>query len=204
MDLHFVHRRIHSLTGIVPLGLFLFYHLYLQLYLHSGAAVYNEKVNSFYESPLAIWTLIFLVYLPLIFHSVLGVKLSVEAKIQPHYQYFPHLLYWLQRLSGAGVFLFICGHLFFAKIQPLMAGVWGDHYLHLFEGYHSPTGLVTKAVYVLGILGATFHLSNGITTFCITWGITLTPKAQMRVRILSLLVFACLTASAFYAISAIW
>ena len=41
MDSHFLARRIHSLTGIVPVGLFLVYHLYLQLYLHSGAEVYN-------------------------------------------------------------------------------------------------------------------------------------------------------------------
>jgi len=29
MDSHFLMRRIHSLTGVVPVGLFLVYHLYL-------------------------------------------------------------------------------------------------------------------------------------------------------------------------------
>ena len=31
MDAHFIYRRLHSLTGIVPVGLFLIYHLYIQL-----------------------------------------------------------------------------------------------------------------------------------------------------------------------------
>jgi len=64
MDSHFLMRRIHSLTGVVPVGLFLVYHLYLQLYLHSGAETYNTAVNSFYDSPLAIWTLVIVVYIP--------------------------------------------------------------------------------------------------------------------------------------------
>ncbi|MGK5092131.1 succinate dehydrogenase [Deltaproteobacteria bacterium TL4] len=204
MDSDFLKRRIHSLTGIIPVGLFLFYHLYLQLYLHSGKAVYNQHVNQFYESPLAIWILLFLVYIPLILHAGYGIKYSLEARIQPQYQYFAHFMYWMQRLSGVGVLLFIFGHLFFAKLQPMLAGNWGDHYTHLYEGYHAPTAWLTKAVYLLGILGATFHLSNGINTFCITWGITLTHSAQKRMRNISIGIFIILLFSAYYAISAIW
>jgi succinate dehydrogenase / fumarate reductase cytochrome b subunit len=76
-------RRIHSLTGVVPVGLFLVYHLYLQLYLHSGAETYNAEVNSFYDSPLAIWTLVIVVYIPLFFHAFLGVRLIFESTVQP-------------------------------------------------------------------------------------------------------------------------
>ena len=45
MDSHFLLRRISSLAGVVPIGLFLVYHLYIQLYLHSGAEIYNKEVN---------------------------------------------------------------------------------------------------------------------------------------------------------------
>ncbi|MGA1597754.1 MAG: succinate dehydrogenase [bacterium] len=208
MDSYFLTRRIHSLTGVVPVGLFLAYHLYGQLYLHSGAQQYNERINAFYDSPLAVWILIFLVYLPLFYHSLLGVKLSFDANVQPTYQYFGHLLYWLQRLSGIGVLLFIIGHLWNAKFAPgagCFAECTADHYGHLAEGFANPeTGLVTKAVYLLGILGATFHFSNGINTFCMTWGIALTPRAQERVRVFSIVVFLLLTLSGYYALAAIW
>ena len=205
MDSYFITRRIHSLTGIVPVGLFLVYHLYLQLYLHSGAEVYNEVINGFYDSPLAIWSLVIVVYIPLFFHAFFGIRLIFESKVQPSYTYFSHLLYWLQRISGVGVLLFTIAHVWNAQLGPWVAGTWGTHFEHLSSGFADPdSGLITKAVYLLGTVGAVFHFSNGINTFCMTWGIALTPKSQLRVRILSILLFIILAASAFYALSAIW
>ncbi len=177
MDSHFLLRRIHSLTGIVPVGLFLVYHLYLQLYLHSGAEVYNEVINGFYDSPLAIWVLVIVVYIPLFFHAFFGIRLMFESNVQPSYTYFSHLLYWLQRISGVGVPLFIIAHIWNPQLGPWISGTWGAH----FE-----------------------HLSSGFNTFCMTWGIALTPKSQIRVRIISFIIFLILAGSAFYALSAIW
>ena len=205
MDSYFLTRRIHSLTGLVPVGLFLVYHLYLQLYLHSGAKVYNEVINGFYDSPLAIWSLVIVVYIPLFFHAFFGIRLIFESKVQPSYTYFSHLLYWLQRISGVGVLLFTIAHVWNAQLGPWVAGTWGTHFEHLSSGFADPdSGLITKAVYLLGTVGAVFHFSNGINTFCMTWGIALTPKSQIRVRILSILLFIILAASALYALSAIW
>ena len=205
MDSHFLLRRIHSLTGVVPVGLFLVYHLYLQLYLHYGAEIYNNEVNSFYDSPLATRALVIVVYIPLLFHSLLGVLLVFENKVQPSYTYFSHLIYWLQRISGIGGLLFIIAHVWNAKLGPWFAGTWGTHFEHLSTGFADPeTGMLTKTVYLLGVLGAVFHFANGLTTFCMTWGIALTPTSQKRVRSFSILVFIILTASAFYALAAIW
>jgi succinate dehydrogenase / fumarate reductase cytochrome b subunit len=175
------------------------------MYLHDGAEKYNAEMNALYESPLAIWILILFVYIPLFYHSILGAKLSLEASPQPNYQYFAHLLYWLQRISGIGVLLFIFAHLYNAQVIPLLDGTHGQHFEHLQEGFGSAeTGWLTKSVYALGVLGATFHLANGINTFCITWGIALTPKMQARVRILSIAVYLVLTVLSFYAMAAIW
>jgi len=205
MHSHILLRRIHSLTGVVPVGLFLVYHLYLQLYLHYGAEIYNNEVNSFYDSPLATWALVIVVYIPLLFHSLLGVLLVFENKIQPSYTYFSHLLYWLQRISGISVLLFIIAHVWNAKLGPWIAGTWGTHFEHLSSGFADPeTGMLTKTVYLLGVLGAVFHFANGLNTFCMTWGIALTSTSQKRVRSFSILVFIILTASAFYALAAIW
>ena len=205
MDSHFLLRRIHSLTGIVPVGLFLVYHLYLQLYLHSGAEVYNEVINGFYDSPLAIWVLVIVVYIPLFFHAFFGIRLMFESNVQPSYTYFSHLLYWLQRISGVGVLLFIIAHLWNTQLGPWISGTLGAHFEHLSSGFADPeSGIITKAVYLLGVIGAVFHFSNGLNTFCKTWGIALTPKSQIRVRIISFIIFLILAGSAFYALSAIW
>ena len=205
MDSHFLTRRIHSLTGVVPVGLFLVYHLYLQLYLHSGAETYNNSVNSFYDSPLAIWALVIVVYIPLFFHAFLGIHLIFETTVQPSYTYFSHLLYWLQRISGIGVFLFIIVHVWNAQLGPWMDGTWGTHFEHLSSGFSNPeSGMITKTVYLFGVLDAVFHFANGLNTFCMTWGIALTLKSQIRIRIFSILLFLILSAISLYALAAIW
>ena len=86
-----------------------------------------------------------------------------------------------------------------------MADTWGTHFEHLAEGFADPeSGLVTKTVYVLGVLGATFHFANGINTFSITRGIALTPRSQLRMRVISVITFLVLAMSSFYALEAIW
>lgn len=211
MGSEFLLRRIHSITGVFPVGLFLVYHLYTQLYLHSGAEVYNDKVNSFYDSPIAILLLALFVYIPLIFHSVYGVYLSSqlvdlpEIGAQMEYRYLSNLLYWLQRLSGVGVFLFIGAHLYNAKIAPFISDDFGNHYEHLQSGFLNPeSGWLTLTVYIFGILGAAFHLGNGINTFCMTWGIALTPLSQKMMRTMGIGIFILLTISGYYSITVFW
>ena len=38
------------------------------------------------------------------------------------------------------------------------------------------------AFYVLGVVAALFHFCNGIFTFCITWGITVSERSQALVQ----------------------
>jgi succinate dehydrogenase/fumarate reductase cytochrome b subunit len=40
------------------------------------------------------------------------------------------------------------------------------------------------AVYLLGVASACFHFSNGMWTFCISWGITVGENAQKASRVL--------------------
>ena len=48
---------------------------------------------------------------------------------------------------------------------------------------------------------AIFHFCNGITTFCMTWGITKGPRAQNAISVISMLLCAglCLITIAFMA-----
>lgn len=211
MNSEFLLRRIHSITGIVPIGIFLVYHLFTQLYLHSGAEVYNAQTNAYYDSPMAMLLMAVFVYIPLFFHSIYGLRLSdrvldvAEVGAQTEYRYFANLLYWLQRFSGIGIFLFIGAHLTMTQLVPRMDNSYGQHFEHLQHGFLSPdSGLVTLAVYVLGILGSAFHLGNGINTFCITWGITLTPASQRLVRSFGIMVFLGLTGVGYYSISVLY
>ena len=48
---------------------------------------------------------------------------------------------------------------------------------------------LTLTVYMFGILGAAYHLANGLATFCITWGLTISPRAQARMTSVALVLF---------------
>ena len=41
-------------------------------------------------------------------------------------------------------------------------------------------GVVVSAAYMIGVSGLVFHLANGLWTAAITWGVTLSAKAQQR------------------------
>jgi succinate dehydrogenase / fumarate reductase cytochrome b subunit len=43
------------------------------------------------------------------------------------------------------------------------------------DGLREP---LTFAVYTLGILGTAYHLANGLWTFCLTWGFSVSRSSQ--------------------------
>ena len=49
------------------------------------------------------------------------------------------------------------------------------------------------AFYIAGVIAATFHLSNGIWGFLVTWGIAQSPRSQQIVTYISIGVFVILS-----------
>ncbi len=56
-------------------------------------------------------------------------------------------------------------------------------------------------LYSLFVLAATYHAFNGLWTFCITWGLTLTDRSQMMMRWMSLFLMMLI---GFLGLIAIW
>ena len=48
---------------------------------------------------------------------------------------------------------------------------------------------ISVTLYVIGVLSVIFHFSNGLWSFCITWGITQSPKSQRYMTYVTLFVF---------------
>ena len=61
-------------------------------------------------------------------------------------------------------------------------------------------GLMTDplrfAIFLIGVLACVFHFTNGIWTFCITWGITVGHSAQRAARRASFALFALIYVTA--------
>ena len=108
----FLLRKLHQLTGIVPLGLFFFGHMFTNSKAMSGDKVFNDAVEDIHHIPYLLFVEIFGIFLPLLFHSVYGIFISAEARPNiGNYSYGRNWFYIFQRVTGVFLFFFIFFHL---------------------------------------------------------------------------------------------
>src|SRR3982750_416255 len=108
----FLLRKLHQLTGIVPLGVFYFVHIYTNSTALNGAKVFNDHVGGIHEMPYLLFIEILGIFVPLLFHSVYGILISAEAK--PNvlgYGFARNWFYIFQRVTGIYLFVFLLFHI---------------------------------------------------------------------------------------------
>jgi succinate dehydrogenase / fumarate reductase cytochrome b subunit len=189
-------RRLHSLVGIIPLGAWIVYHFNVHSYSHAGPEVYNAKLAAMYASPMHLAVSIFLVYLPLLYHSIYGLVVTRQA--QPNFLQYSTIRNWiyvLQRVSGIGLLLFIPAHLVKARFSEFFLNEQMS-WAHEAAGFAMP---LTIVVYLLGIFGVAFHLGNGLFLFGFHWGLWVTERAQKVAAAVSVLLFLALAGMGIYA-----
>jgi succinate dehydrogenase / fumarate reductase cytochrome b subunit len=179
---HFLIRRLHSLTGIVPVGVFLCIHLSVNASILAGPNAFQFAVNQIHTlSRLGILQVVEVLFiiLPILFHAVVGFLIYLSGRPNlVNYQYGGNVRYVLQRWTGIIAFLFIITHL------------WHVHWIipggTEFKADDAADSIVramtagwTAPIYAIGVLCTVFHFANGIWTFLISWGITVGPRSQM-------------------------
>ncbi|MBK9768136.1 MAG: hypothetical protein IPP63_14545 [Chloracidobacterium sp.] len=108
----FLLRKLHQITGIVPLGIFFFVHMFTNSKAMNGAANFDKAVKEIHDIPYLLLIEIFGIFVPLLFHSIYGVLISSEAKPNVlSYGYARNWFYLLQRVTGMFLFVFILFHL---------------------------------------------------------------------------------------------
>lgn len=190
-DRHFWLRRLHSLSGIVPIGGFLAFHLYENYTATKGADAYNKMTHTLQELPFAVAMEIAVIIVPLFFHGIYG--LFVTSTSRPNVISSPYVrnwMYFVQRVTGVIVFAFILFHLWTTRFVQLQDHESLDLFRQVQAAVANPW---IYAFYLAGILSATYHLANGIWSFSIVWGLTIGPKAQRRMGYVSIAVFLVLS-----------
>lgn len=188
---HFWLRRLHSLSGIVPVGGFLAFHLYENYSATLGPAAYNTMTRNLQETRFALALEIAVIIFPLLFHGVYG--LFVTGTARPNVvsnRYVRNWMYFLQRVTGVILFAFVIFHLWTTRFVDIRHHNEVDLFRLMEESVANPW---IYAFYVLGIVSATFHLANGIWSFSIVWGLTVGPRAQRRMMWVSAAVFVILS-----------
>jgi succinate dehydrogenase / fumarate reductase cytochrome b subunit len=189
----FFWRRLHSLTGIVPIGAFLIEHILVSnATAINGPVAYAHQVKFLGSLPLVTALEAAFIWLPIAFHGLYGFYIWYRGDSNvAAYPWTGNWMYTVQRWTGAIVFLYIGWHVWhlrfagvdihqhpgasFGKVQAELANVW---YL-LF--------------YIVGLLCAAWHFSYGIWLFCAKWGITVSERARQKFLVACICLFVLIS-----------
>ncbi|UJL44999.1 succinate dehydrogenase cytochrome b558 subunit [Virgibacillus sp. NKC19-16] len=182
----FYYRRLHSLLGVVPIGIFLVQHLIVNHFAVYGEESFNQAAGFMAGLPFVLLLEIFVIYLPILFHAILGVYIVfVTRNNTRRYGYIRNWLFYLQRFTGIVTLVFIVWHVWETRIQIGMGNVELN--------YSLMENILTNPFmfwfYVIGVLSTTFHFANGLWSFLVTWGITQSPKSQQIATYATLILF---------------
>lgn len=202
LDRHYLLlRRLHSLTGVVPIGVFLLPHLttnssivWGEQLAHSpygpgtgGVYTFQHEVDFIHSLPALVLIEVGLIWLPLLFHAAMGIVFAKTGRTNVSaYRYGGNWRYALQRATGYVALVFIFFHLsslrwgwtyggYFPTFDPEAAA--STTAIHFQDGR---LGLLMAAFYLVGVLSAVYHFANGLWTAAITWGLTVSRTAQER------------------------
>jgi succinate dehydrogenase / fumarate reductase cytochrome b subunit len=173
----FLLRRLHSLSGIVPVGAFLVEHFISNAFATNGPRAYGNQVTFLSSLPFVPVLEIFGIYLPLLYHALYGFYIWFRGQANvSDYPWAGNFMYSAQRWTGAIAFLYIVWHTYtmrFTGTQLL------DHPNAAFNKVQvelqSPWAL---AFYVVGITAASWHFAYGLWLFAAKWGITVSEKSR--------------------------
>ncbi len=176
-DHSFLWRRLHSLSGIFPVGFFLLEHLFSNAFALRGPEAYNSQVKFLVGLPMLLGFEVFFIYIPILYHALFGIYIWLrgEPNVLSH-SYLGNWLYTLQRVTGLIVFAYILFHTW----EQRFSGV------HLPDHPEEAFGKVQMSLanpwvlwfYAVGLITACFHFTYGLWLFGCKWGITPGPRAQ--------------------------
>ncbi|MBS1727216.1 MAG: succinate dehydrogenase [Armatimonadetes bacterium] len=192
---NYVLHRIHSITGVMPVGYYMAQHLTLNTFSLAGPEKFNAVIEFFEGMPkhFLLATEILMIWIPLLFHAIYGLFIisRAESFLTTKYKWSQSRMFMMQRISGVLVFAFLMYHV---SATTATKYVTGDAKLIKFNQWHDMLhNPIILLIYIFGVLGASYHLGYGLWNFCVRWGITVSDKAQLAVQKFSAVVMVALT-----------
>jgi succinate dehydrogenase cytochrome b subunit len=183
----FVLRRLHSLSGIVPIGAFLVEHFFSNAFAVNGPAAYNENVRFLTGLPFVFFLELFFIWLPIAFHGLYGIYIWWRGESNvADYPWAGNWMYLAQRWTGIVAFAYIGWHVWsmrFTGVHILTNS--GAAYWKVWNEFHNPWAV---AFYFVGIIAASWHFAYGLWLFAAKWGIFSGDRARHRFGVVCFLI----------------
>ena len=175
----FVLRRLHSLSGIVPVGLFLIEHFISNAFATRGPAAYSKQVELLSGFPFVFYLELFGIWIPIAYHGLYGLYIWYRGDGNvSEYPWTGNWLYTSQRWTGAIAFFYMGWHTYtmrFSGIHILTHP--GAAFGKVQAEFQSPWAV---AFYAVAILCASWHFAYGLWLFAAKWGITTGDRARRK------------------------
>jgi len=175
----FLLRRLHSLTGIVPVGLFLIEHFISNAFAVNGPAAYTKQVEFLTSFPFVVALELFGIWLPILYHSLYGFYIWFRGESNVgEYPWTGNWMYAAQRWTGAVAFFYMgwhTWHIRFTGVHILShpASAFGKVQLEFQNTW-------VAMFYLVGIVAASWHFAYGLWLFAAKWGIVTGDRARRR------------------------
>ena len=172
-------RRLHSLTGIVPIGAFLIEHIVSNFEAVNGPLAYAQQVKFLNGLPLVRvleWCFIFI---PLAYHALYGVYIGLRGR--SNVNVYPWAGNWgdyAQRITGYIAFAYICYHVWSQRFHGVSLPEHPGAAFHKVQAELSHPWIL--ALYIIAMIATTWHFAYGIWLFAAKWGITPGTTARKR------------------------
>jgi succinate dehydrogenase / fumarate reductase cytochrome b subunit len=198
----FLRSRLGSILAVAPLGVWTVIHLWNNLAVFQGGSAWQGAVTG-HSGPVSLVVTSLVVLLPLAIHTGWGLaRLFTARPNNPRYGFFSNLKYLLQRLSAVGVLGFLGAHLWLAFLEPRFVAHRAEPFSDIAAEmrHHTPT----LVVYLLGTLGVSYHLANGLSGVAMGWGLVSTQAGLRRFDRAAMVFFVLLLAMSWGAIYGLW
>jgi succinate dehydrogenase / fumarate reductase cytochrome b subunit len=187
----YVLHKIHSLTGIFPVGFYLAQHMALNSFTLAGPEAYNGVIGFFEGLPPHLLAALKygVVWIPLIFHTIYGFVIAFrqDAKTTQsasYQKYREHRYFFMQRISGIALALFLAIHM---ATTSVAGAIYGQESVNYYENWAAllsspmiggtPTfGVLLFYIALVGL--SAYHFGYGLWHFTIRWGIAVSEKSQ--------------------------
>jgi len=183
----FLWRRLHSLSGIVPIGAFLVEHFLSNAFATNGPAAYNENVRFLTGLPFVLWLEIFFIYIPLVYHAGYGIFIWWRGDSNAvAYPWTGNWMYTLQRWTGIIAMFYIGYHTWTMRFSG--AHIMRDSSIAYAKVWWNLQNPWVLAFYFVGLFTASWHFAYGIWLFAAKWGITVGEQARRKFGVVCVLI----------------
>lgn len=197
----FFWRRLHSLSGIFPIGAFLVEHFVSNSLATNGANAYNENVRFLTGLPFVLWLEIFFIYIPIAYHAGYGLFIWWRGNANAReYPFAGNWMYLLQRWTGIIALIYMAYHTYTMRFSGAHIMTHSDiAFAKVWVELQNPW---LAAFYFIGLACASWHFAYGIWLFAAKWGITVGDNARRKFGYVCLaigLVMGALSAGSLFA-----